>query len=198
MLAVGIAGAILFPLGLALPARRAKVLVLSTSCLAMLIALSDMVGPTNPLWLLAAIAMGYTIFRAEWKHKVEASRASDQPPTPVVTAPNAGEGEGQAELSTVMRTVTFVVVNIACVVALWLVWRIWFGSESTVSATVFALAALATVAIGAALTTLVPTAFGRARLDIDHAAATFVVVLAAAIVMHLVAAPQVMKDSYIS
>ena len=195
-LAVGIAGVILFPLGLALPGRMVKALVLTTACIAMLIALSDFVGPANPVWLLAAIAMGYMVFRAEWKHLVEASRASDQLPSPVVTAPDAGEESKQAELSNAARTVTFIVVNIACAVVLWLVWRIGFGADESAPAAVFALAGLAIATCGALLTTLVPTAFGRARLDVDHAAATFVVVLVAAVVMHLIATPPVMIDSY--
>lgn len=196
-LAVGIAGVILFPLGLALPGRMAKALVLTTASIAMLVALSDFVGPANPVWLLAAIAMGYTVFRAEWKHLVEASRASDQLLSPVVTAPDAGEESKRPELSHAARTVTFVVVNIACIVALWQVLRIGFGADESAPAAVFALAGLAIAACGALLTTLVPTAFGRARLDVDHAAATFVVVLVAAVVMHLIATPPVMIDSYL-
>ena len=197
--AVGIAGVILFPLGLALPGRMVKALVLTTACIAMLIALSDFVGPANPVWLLAAIAMGYTVFRAEWKHLVEASRASDQLPSPVVTAPDAGEESKQAELSNAARTVTFIVVNIACTVALWLVWRIGFGADESAPApaAVFALASLAIAACGALLTMLVPPAFGRPRLDVDHAAATFVVVLVAATVMHIISTPPVMIDSYL-
>ena len=195
-LAVGIAGVILFPLGLALPGRMVKALVLTTACIAMLVALSDFVGPANPVWLLAAIAMGYIVFRAEWKHLVEASRASDQLPAPVVTAPDAGEESKQAELSNAARTFTFVAVNIACIVALWQVLRIGFGADESAPAAVFALAGLAIAACGALLTTLVPTAFGRAPLDVDHAAATFVVVLVAAVVMHLIATPPVMIDSY--
>ncbi len=195
-LAVGIAGVILFPLGLALPGRMVKALVLTTACIAMLVALSDFVGPANPVWLLAAIAMGYTVFRAEWKHLVEASRASDQLPAPVVTAPDAGEESKQAELSNAARTFTFVAVNIACVVALWLVWRVGFGADESAPAAVSALAGLATAACGALLTMPVPPAFGRPRLDVDHAAATFVVVLVAATVLHLISTPPVMVDSY--
>ena len=196
-LAVGVVGVVLFPLGLALPRRRTKVLVLSTSCIAMLIALSDVVGPVNAAWLLAAIAMGYTVFRAEWKHSVKVSRASDQLPAPIATTQNAGEESKRPELSHAARTVTFIVVNIACIVALWQVLRIGFGAHESAPAAVFALAGLAIAACGTLLTTLVPTAFGRARLDVDHAAATFVVVLVAATVMHLIASPPVMIDSYL-
>ena len=195
-LAVGIAGVILFPLGLALPGRTVKTLVLTTACIAMLVALSDFVGPANPVWLLAAIAMGYIVFRAEWKHSVKASRASDPLPVPIATTQNAGEESKRSELSNAARTVTFIVVNIACAVALWLVWRIGFGAEESAPAAVFALAGLAIAACGALLTTLVPTAFGRGRLDVDHAAATFVVVLVAATVLHLISTPPVMVDSY--
>ena len=198
-LAVGVVGVVLFPLGLALPGHRTKVLVLSTSCIAMLIAISDVVGPVNAAWLLAAIAMGYTVFRAEWKHSVEASRASDQLPAPIATPQNVGDESKRPELNDAARTVTFIVVNIACIVALWQVWRIGFGADesATAPAAVFALAGLAIAACGALLTTLVPTAFGRARLDVDHATATFVLVLVAAVVMHLITTPPVMIDSYL-
>ena len=196
VLAFGIAGVVLFPFGLALPVRRAKVLVLLTSCVALLIALSEAVGPANPVWLLTAIAMGYTVFRAEWQHLAEASPASDRLPAPDVPTPNAGNVSKRAELSTAMRTVTFIAVNLACVVALWFVWRIGFGAEGTAPAAIFALAGLSIAAIGAALTTLVPAAFGHARLDIDHAIATFVMVLVAAVVIHLIGTPPVMIDSY--
>ena len=194
LLVVAIAGLVLFALGVALPRHWVKTLVLSTSCVATLIALSDSVGPANPVWLLAAIAMGYTVFRAEWKHLASAPSATVRvfapPPESQYTVTNESR---TAWSDTTKRTVMWIAINVACLVGLWLVWRIGFAP-----ATVSALVALAIAAIGALATILLPMVFGRARIDIDHAAATFVVVLVAATVMHLIAVPLVEKDSYIA
>ena len=199
LLAVAIAGVVLFALGIALPRHWAKTLVLSTSCVAMLVALSDAVGPTNPVWLLAAIAMGYTIFRAEWKHLESLPSATVQVFAPPPESQNTVANEARTAWSdTTKRIVMWIAINVACLVGLWLVWRIGFGSAGSAPATVYALVALAIAAIGAWATVLLPMLFGRARLDIDHGTASFVVVLVAAVVMHLIAVPPVEKDSYIA
>ena len=194
LLVFAIAGVVLFASGIGLPRHWAKTLVLSTSCVAMLIALSDAVGPANPVWLLAAIAMGYTIFRAEWKHLASAPSATVRvfapPPESQYTVPNESRS---AWSDTTKRTVMWIAINVACLVGLWLAWRIGFGSAGSTPATVYALVALAIAAIGAVATVLLPMLFGRARLDIDHGTATFVVVLVAAVVMHLIAVPPVEK-----
>ena len=192
------AGLALYALGLVLPRHWVKALVLSTSCVAMLVALSDVVGPTNPVWLLAVVAMGYTVFRTEWKHMA----STPQETVRVFAAASVGQVDlADAPRSrlqaTPIRTGTFFVVNAVCIVALCLVWRIGFGLEEAAPAAVFALVALAIAACGALLTMLAPTAFRHARLDIDHAAATFVVLLVSATVMHLITSPPVMVDSYL-
>ena len=199
LLVFGIAGLVLFALGLALPRHLARTLVLSTSCVAMLLALSDSVGPANPVWLLAAIAMGYTIFRAEWKHLASAPSATVRVVAPPPALQNAIANESRTAWSdTAKRTVRWIAINGACIVGLWLVWRVGFGSTGSAPATVYALVGLTVAAIGALATALLPMVFGRARLDFDHGTATFVVVLVAAVVMHLIALPPVEKDSYIA
>ena len=199
LLVFGIAGLVLFALGLALPRHLARTLVLSTSCVAMLIALSDSVGPANPVWLLAAIAMGYTIFRAEWKHLASAPSATVRVVAPPPALQNAIANESRTAWSdTAKRTVRWIAINVACIVGLWLVWRVGFGAAGSAPATVYALVGLTVAAIGALSTALLPMVFGRARLGIDHGTATFVVVLVAAVVMHLIALPPVEKDSYIA
>lgn len=191
------AGLALYALCMVLPRHWAKALVLSTSCIAMLVALSDVVGPTNPVWLLAVVAMGYTVFRAEWKHMAsipqETVRVFEPASVGQVDLADAPRSSLQA---TTIRAGTFLIVCVACIVALSLVWRTGFASEESAPAAVFAVAALAIAACGSLLTMLAPTAFGQARLEIDHAAATFVVVLVSAAVMHFIAAPPVMVDSY--
>ena len=196
-LVFGIAGLVLFALGLVLPLRWAKYVVLSTSCVAILISLSEFVGPVNPVWLLTAIAMGYTVFRAEWKHiaaqPLATVRVFASPPSAQDSVDTPSRLTRRA-LET--QTASFIIINIACVAALWLVWRIGFSAEASAPAAVFAIVVLVTGGIGAALTILFPIVISRPRSDIDHAAATFVVVLVAAAVLHLVTAPPVYVDSY--
>lgn len=191
------AGLALYALGLVLPRYWAKALVLLTSCVAMLVALSEFVGPTNPVWLLAVVAMGYTVFRAEWKHMASIPQETVQVFAPAsVGQVDLADAPRSSLQATPIRAGTFFVVNAVCIVALWLIWRIGFDLEESAPAAVFALVALAIAACGALLTMLAPTAFGHARLDIDHAAATFVVLLVSATVMHLITSPPVMVDSY--
>ena len=195
-----IAGPALYALGLALPWRRVKTLVLSISCVAMLLALSDLVGPTNPVWLLAAIVMGYTISRAEWKRRAEVSEvspATSDSAAQTAAVQDSDEESNLPEWGTSKRIVAFLCVNLGCMVALWLVWRIGFGSKASAPAAMFALAGLAIAACGSLVTTLAPLAFRRPRADNCLAAATFVTVLGAATVMHLITGPPVMADTYL-
>ena len=186
-LAFGVVGTILFPLGTVMPGRRVRTVALTFACVMMLIALSDFASPANPVWLLAAIAMGYTVFRAESKHLFMAHLAKMHAAgRSVLTLPKRAPWKNSK-----FRTVLFLVVNLACVLALFLTWLIVFGPEESLPAAVFAVAAMSIAAAGALLTALAPTAFGHSRSEIDQAATTFVVVLAAASVVHLSAAPRV-------
>ena len=186
-LAFGVVGAVLFPLGTVVPGRRVRTVALTSACVMMLFALSAFASPANPVWLLAAIAMGYTVFRAESKHLFMAHLAKMHAAgRSVLTLPKRAPWKNSK-----FRTVLFLVVNVACVLALLLTWLIVFGPEESLPAAVFAVAAMPIAAGGALLTALAPTAFGRSRSEIDHAATTFVVVLAAASVVHLSAAPRV-------
>ena len=200
LVALAIAGAILFPLGIAVPRSKAKTPILASSCVVMLIAISDVVSPANFSWLLAMLAMGYIVFRAEWKRTLEL-----RPSTVSAKVLSSAGHEAVANQSQrtwgawgtlTIRTVSFIVVNVACVVALLIVWRIGFGGDDSAPAAIFALIGLAIAANGALMTTLAPIMLGQTRSSIDHAAASFVVLLAIATVMYLVAAPQV--DGYAS
>lgn len=200
LVALAIAGAILFPLGIAVPRSKAKTPILASSCVVMLIAISDVVSPGNFIWLLAMLAMGYIVFRAEWKRMVAV-----QTPTARATGSSTGGNDAVTDLSQrtwgtrgalTLQGVTFIVVNIAFALALWIVWRIEFGGDDSAPAAIFALIGLAIAANGALMTTLAPIMLGQTRSSIDHAAASFVVILVAATVMHLIATPQV--DGYAS
>ena len=186
-IALGIVGLVLFPLGVVMPGRRTKIAVLVSACVVMLTALSDYASPANPVWLLAALAMGYIVFRAESKHLFMAHLADMRAAgKSVLTLPKRVKW-----INSKFRTVAFIVVNVACVLAMLLTWLVGFATEASLSVAVFAIAAMLIAAVGALLTALVPMAFGHPRSEIDHAAATFVVVLAAASVVHIYAAPLV-------
>ena len=186
-LALGIVGAVLFPLGAVVPGHRIKAAVLISACVLMLIALSDFASPANPVWLLAALAMGYIVFRAESKHLFMAHLADMRAAgKSVLTLPKRVKW-----ITSTFRTVAFIVVNVACVLATLLTWLVGFATDASLSAPVFAIAAMLIAAVGALLTALVPMAFGHSRSEIDHAAATFIAVLAAASVVHIYAAPLV-------
>ena len=195
LVALAFTGAVLFTLGIAVPRTRAKTAILASSCVVMLIAISDVVGPGNSFWLLAMLAMGYIVFRAEWKRMV-AARATGPSAAGIGVNTDPSQGPLGRWGALTLRTVTFIVINVACVIALWIVWRIGFGGDDSAPAAIFALVGLAIAAIGAVLTTLAPILLGQRRSGIDHAAATFVVLLAIATVMYLIAAPQV--DGYAS
>lgn len=185
--ALGIVGLILFPLGAVMPGRGVKITVLVSACVVMLIALSDFAGPANPVWLLAAIAMGYTVFRAESKRLFMAHLADMRAAgKSVLTLPKRVKW-----FTSKFRTVSFIVVNVACVLTMLLTWFVGFAADASLSAPVFAIAAMLIAAGGSLLTALVPMAFGHSRSEIDHAAATFVGVLASASVVHIYAAPLV-------
>ena len=193
--ALAIAGAILFPLGIAVPWSKAKTPILASSCVVMLIAISEVVGPGNSIWLLAMLAMGYIVFRAEWKRMLVSRPPTVRAKVLSTEGPDAVTDRSQPTWGTwgtsTIRTVTFIVVNGACVVALWIVWRIVSGGDDPAPAVIFAAVGLAIAVCGAVLTTLAPILLGQPWSGIDHAAATFVVLLAIATVMHLIAAPQV-------
>lgn len=200
LVALAIAGAILFPLGIAVPRSKAKTPILASSCVVMLIAISDVVSPGNFSWLLAMLAMGYIVFRAEWKRMLAAqsptARATEPPAAGIGTSTDSSQDTRRRWGALTLRRVTFIVVNVACVVALLVVYRIGFGDDDSAPAAIFALVGLAIAANGALMTTLAPILIGQPRSSIDHAAASFVVLLAIATVMYLVAAPQV--DGYAS
>ena len=187
--ASGAAGAALFLLGLAIPFRWVKTLVLAMSCVMMLLALAEFSGPSISVWLLTAIAMGYTVFRAEWK------LSAWEPSALVQTSSQEAAASDSADMSRrgrwrdgTVRIASFLAVNAVCAAALFLISRVGFGAEGSPPATVYALAGLAIAAVGALLTALAPAAFGRP----DHVAAMFVTILTAAAVLHILAAPRVM------
>ena len=187
LLVFAIVGVVLFPLGTVIPGRWVKTVVLTSACAAMLVGLADFSIAANPVWLFAAIAMGYTVFRAETKHLfmvrltnfLADATATLAIPTRVTWTTSK------------FRAVIFLVVNVACVLALLLTWRIGLGTDASLQAVVFALVAMLIAAMGALTTALVPMAFGHSRLEIDYAASTFVMAVTTASVLHLIATPEV-------
>ena len=188
--AFAVAGAVLFLLGLTVKITRVKTAILALACVIMLLALAEVSGPWNPLWVLAAFAMGYAVFRAESRHESTMSFPTVEVPAQVASEPSSPMTSGRVLRFDSNRTFAFIVVNAACILALWLIWRTWFGADESIAA-VFALVGLATATAGALLTTLVPMVFGQTRLDVDYAIAAFFAVFVAAVAMHLIGAPLV-------
>ena len=187
LLVFGIVGVVLFPLGTVIPGRWVKTVMLTSACAAMLVALADYSIAANPVWLLAAIAMGYTVFRAETKHLFMVRLANFQADaTATLAIPTR-----VTRTTSKFQAVVFLVVNVACVLALLLAWRIGLGTGASQQAVAFALVALSIATMGALTTALVPMAFGHSRLEIDYAASTFVLAVATASVLHLIATPEV-------
>lgn len=187
LLVFGIVGIVLFPLGTVIPGRWVKTVVLTSACAAMLVALADFSIAANPVWLFAAIAMGYTVFRAETKQLFMVRLANFQADATATLAIPTRVTWSTSKF----RAVAFLAVNIVCVLALLLTWRIGLGTDASLQAVVFALVAMLIAAMGALTTALVPMAFGHSRLEIDYAASTFVLAVTTASVLHLIATPEV-------
>ena len=191
--APGVAGAVLFLLGLAIPFRWVKTLVLASSCVMMLFALAEFSGPSISVWLLTAIAMGYTVFRAEWKLSAWEPSALVQTSSQEAAASDSAGMLRQGGWSDgTVRIASFLAVNAVCIASLLLISRVGFGAEGSAPDTVYALTGLAIAAVGALFTAVAPAGFGRPRSGSDHAAAAFVAILAAAAVLHILGAPRVM------
>ena len=191
--APGVAGAVLFLLGLATPFRWVKTVALASSCVMMLLALAEFSGPSISVWLLTAIAMGYTVFRAEWKLCAWEPRALVQTSSQEAAASDWADKSRRGGWSDgTVRIASFLAVNAVCAAALFLISRVGFGAEGSAPATVYALAGLAIAAVGALLTAVAPAGFGRPWSGSDHAAAAFVAILTAAAVLHILGAPRVM------
>lgn len=195
--AIVVVGAATYLVGLTVRWVGAKVAILASSCVVMLLGLTAVSGPNNPFWIFAAFAMGYAVFRAEWKRRLNKTCPTVQESMQEASESKAPMTSERAAWIPGKRTSTFIVVNAACILALFLIWWIGFGTGASAPAAVFALVGLATAAAGALLTTLTPMAFGHARFDIDHAAAAFIVVFVAAVVMHMIAVPHVKEVGYL-
>ena len=137
--APGAAGAVLFLLGLAIPFRWVKTLVLASSCVMMLLALAEFSGPSISVWLLTAIAMGYTIFRAEWKLSAWEPSALVQASSQEAAASDSADKSRRGGWSDgTVQIASFLVVNAVCAAALLLISRVGFGAEGSAPATVYA------------------------------------------------------------
>ena len=184
---VGVAGVVAYCAALLMPGGVPKVVVWTASCAAILIAMSDIVGPWNSAWLFVVIAAGYATYRMEWKSAVQAkeTRARTE-----ITAGEDAQPTRNSEASA-LRSVVFVSVIAAGVLALVLLSRGGTVVGEAVPSEFVALISLAIAATGAALTAMALTAVGARWARLDDAAAVFVALLAAASVIHLIGAPRI-------
>ena len=190
---VGLAGFVLCLVAVLIPRGVLKVCIWISSCVAILVALSYLVGPWNPVWLFAIIAAGYATYRIEWKAALRAGHTNTRPESrgDFGTEPQHAMEADRESPSTVRRTVVFLTVLTVGVSAMVLVAGNGPILNGTLPAVFVALLSLTIAAMGAAATAIASTALGVRGSRIDDAAATFVVLLAVASIIHLIGAPEV-------
>ena len=184
---VGVAGGVAYCAALLMPGGVPKVVVWTASCAALLIAMSDIVGPWNSAWLFVVIAAGYAAYRMKWKSAVQVSEERAR------SGNAAGEAAQQTRNSEALglRSAVFVSVLAAGMLALTLLSGSGPVIGEAVPAEFVALISLAIAATGAALTAMAVTAAGARWARFDDASAVFVALLAAASVIHLIGAPRI-------
>lgn len=184
---VGVAGVVAFCAALLMPGGVPKVVVWTASCAALLIAMSDIVGPWNSAWLFVVIAAGYATYRMEWKSAVQVSEERARSGN----APGEDAKPARNSEASSPRSVVFLSVFAAGVLAMVLL----SGSGPVISGAVpsefVALISLAIAATGAVLTAIAVTVAGARWTRVDDAAAMFIVLLAVASVIHLIGAPRI-------
>ena len=190
---VGATGIVLCLVAVLIPRGVLKVCIWTLSCVAILVALSYLVGPSNPVWLFAMIAAGYAAYRIEWKAALRARPTSAHTKSHVDfgTEPQHATEASSESPTTVRRTVVFLAVLTVAVSALVLVAGNGPILNGTLPAVFVALLSLTIAAVGAAAAAIASTALGVRGSRIDDAAATFVVLVAAASIIHLIGAPEV-------
>ena len=190
---VGVAGAALYLVAVLIPRGVLKVCIWTLSCVAILIALSYLVGPWNPLWLFTMIAAGYAVYRIEWKVALRAGQNNTHPEShgDFRTDPQQATKAGSESATTVRRTVVFLTVLTVSTIGLVLVSGSGPILNGALPAVFVALLSLTIAAMGAAATVITSTALGARGSRADVAAATFVVLLAVASIIHLIGAPEV-------
>ena len=184
---VGVAGGVAYCAALLMPGGVPKVVVWTASCAALLIAMSDIVGPWNSAWLFVVIAAGYATYRMAWKSALQAKEARDR------SGNAAGEDAQPTRNSeaSALRSVIFLSILAAGVLALVLLSGGGPVIGGAVSSEFVALISLAIAASSAALTAMAVTAAGARSTRVDDAGAVFVALLAAASVIHLIGAPKI-------
>ena len=190
---VGVAGAALYLVALLIPRGVLKVCIWTLSCGAILVALSFLVGPWNPVWLFVMIAAGYAAYRIEWKAALRAGKASghERSHGDFGTDPQQATKASSGSATPVRRKVVFLTVLTVSTIGLVLVSGSGPILNGTVPAVFVALLSLTIAAMGAAATVITSAAISARCSRIDVAAATFVVLSAVASIIHLIGAPEV-------
>lgn len=189
---LGWAGMIGYLAAIAMPNAKVKVVVWTVSCIALLAVATDMMGPVNPMWLFAVLAFGYAAYRIVWKTSLLEKRHGDREPDgdePMsLSDANSTENEKPAYLR---RLVAFIAVNALLVVVVWLTSRTWSGTNMQVPTAILATVYILIAVLGATLLAWwLRVQFGQQVAKHD-AAATFVLALVTASVIHISAAPEV-------
>lgn len=188
---LGAAGCVSYIAAVLMPRGKLKVAVWAVSCCAIAMAVSDFVGPSNPVWLFMVIAAGYATYRLEWKSMSRADSTSTRTESkddlwPIAQGNSTSRGKS---IATTQRVVAFLSVLAVGGASLALIARGVPVLDGAVPAVLVALLSLTIAAIGAGSIVVATTAIGVRGSRVADAATMFVVLLAVASVIHLAVAP---------
>ena len=186
-------------LGLALPlallllrGSHAKTWMWAVACFLLLVAIAGGNLPWNIFATLAAVAVGYAIYRIEWKRRLSESATGAGRGEPALNGRQGSANDDWAiRRRRRIRGAIVTGIMLVCVVVLVSVVgpRGWLGAG--LPANVLALAALAIAATGGIAVGFAWRRQGTGRLSTERAAATFALLLAFASILHLIAMPEV-------
>ena len=186
---VGIMG---YLTAIVLPDGVVKVVIWVASCVALLAVGSDLLGPVNPMWLLVVLAFGYGVYRIEWRTLLENVEEGENGLRGAATESSTGaESPDDRRHPILVRFAVFAVVNLLLVAAVWQISLAFNAQDDAMPAPIMALVYIVIAVAGAGIVLLLSRGLGDWRVTRDDAAATFVVGLVAASVMHIPATPAV-------
>ena len=189
---LGIGGLMGYVTAIVLPDGVVKVVIWVASCVALLAVGSDLLGPVNPMWLSVVLAFGYGVYRIEWRTLLEnVKEGENQLGSSATEFSTDAESTDDARPAILVRFAVFAIVNLLLVAAVWQISLAFNAQDDAMPAPIMALVYIAIAVAGAGIVLLMSRGLGDWRVMRDDAAATFVVGLVAASVVHIPATPAV-------
>lgn len=189
---LGWVGMIGFLAAIAMPNAKVKVAVWTVSCIVLLAVATDTLGPVNPVWLFAVLAFGYAAYRIVWKTSLlKLPNGPQEPESDETMASSDASPTANGEPPYLRRLIAFVAVNALLVVVVWMISRTWNEPNIEVPTPIMATVYILIAMVGALLLAWwLRGRFGQ-QVAKDDAAATFVLALVTASVIHISATPEV-------